>query len=59
MPICPFSTGKYVETSVFYVKTKKSAVERLFSLGKDVLKPERSGLTDQHFEMSVFFKGSL
>ena len=31
-----------------------AAVERLFSLGKDVLKP-RSGVSDEHFEMLVFF----
>ena len=31
-----------------------AAVERLFSLGKDVLKPKRSGLSDEHFEMLVF-----
>ena len=33
-----------------------AAVERLFSIGKDVLKPKRSGLTDEHFEMLVFLK---
>ena len=36
-----------------------AAVERLFSVGKDVLKPKRSGLTDQHFKMLVFFKRSM
>ena len=35
-----------------------AAIERLFSVGKDVLKPKRSGLTDQHFEMQVFLKGA-
>ena len=35
-----------------------AAIERLFSVGKDVLKPKRSGLTDQHFEMLVFLKGA-
>ena len=33
-----------------------AAVERLFSFGKDVLKPKRSGLSDEHFEMLVFLK---
>ena len=33
-----------------------AAVERLFSLGKDVLKPKRSGLSDEHFEMLVVLK---
>ena len=28
-----------------------AAVERLISLGKDILKPKRSGLSDKHFEM--------
>ena len=35
-----------------------AAIERLFSMGKDVLKPNRSGLTDQHFEVLVFLKGA-
>ena len=34
-----------------------AAIERLFSVEKDVLKPKRSGLTDQNFEMLVFLKG--
>ena len=34
------------------------AIERLFSMGKDVLKPKRRGLTDQNFEMLVFLKGA-
>ena len=33
-----------------------AAVECLFSLGKDVLKPKRSGLSNEHFEMLVFLK---
>ena len=32
-----------------------AGIERFFSVGKDVRKPKRSGLTDQHFEMLVFF----
>ena len=35
-----------------------TVIERLFSVGKDVLKPKRSGLTDQHFQMLVFLKGA-
>ena len=35
-----------------------AAIERLFSVGKDVLKPKRSGLTDQNFEMLVLLKGA-
>jgi hypothetical protein len=33
-----------------------AAVERMFSMGKDVLKPKRSKLSDEHFEMLVFLK---
>ena len=35
-----------------------AAIERLFSVGKDVLKPKRCGLTYQNFEMLVFLKGA-
>ena len=35
-----------------------AGVERLFSLGKDVLKPKEAGLSDEHFEMLVFLKGN-
>jgi len=34
-----------------------AAVERIFSIGKDILKPKWSGLSDEHFEMLVFLKG--
>ena len=33
-----------------------AAVERLFSPGKDALKPKRGRLSDKHFEMLVFLK---
>ena len=33
-----------------------AAVERLFSTGKDILKPKRSRLTDKHFEMLLFLR---
>ena len=36
-----------------------AAVERMFSLGKDVLRPKRASLSDKHFEMLVFLKGKL
>ena len=35
-----------------------AAVEKIFSLGKDILKPKRSELSDAHFEMLVFLKGN-
>ena len=35
-----------------------AAIKQLFSVGKDVLKPKRSGLADQNFEMLVFLKGA-
>ena len=34
-----------------------AAVERLFSMGKHILKPKRFGLSDKHFEMLAFLKG--
>ena len=34
--------------------SSSAAVERLFTIGKDVLKPKRSGLSDEHFEKLVF-----
>ena len=33
-----------------------AAVERLFSTGKDVLKPKRSRLTEKDFEMLLFLR---
>ena len=35
-----------------------AAEERLFSLAKDILKPKRCGLSDEHFEMLAFLKGN-
>ena len=35
-----------------------AAVERLFSLGKDILRPKRAGLSNEHFNMLVFLKGN-
>ena len=39
-----------------YAYASSAAVERLFSMGKDILKPKRSGLSDEHFEMLAFLK---
>ena len=36
-----------------------AAVERMFSMEKDVLEPKRSKMSDQHFEKLVFLRGSL
>ena len=33
-----------------------AAIERLFSIGKDILKSKRCGLSDNHFEMIGFGK---
>ena len=33
-----------------------ATIQRFSSVGKDVLKPKRSGLTDQNFEMLVLLK---
>ncbi|XP_042229003.1 zinc finger BED domain-containing protein 4-like [Homarus americanus] len=34
-----------------------AAVERMFSMGKDVLRPKRCRMSDKHFEMLVFLRG--
>ena len=44
----------HLNTAIF----SSATIERLFSLGKDVLKPKRSGLKDQQFEMLAFSKGA-
>ncbi len=36
-----------------------AAVERLFSIGSDILRPKRSSLTADNFEKLVFIKGNL
>lgn len=36
-----------------------AAVERLFSLGSDILRPKRSSLTADNFEKLVFLKGNI
>ena len=35
------------------------AVKRLFGIGKDILKPKRCGLSDNHFKMLTFLEGIL
>ena len=35
-----------------------AAVERIFSLGKNILRPNRALLSDKHFEMLTFLKGN-
>ncbi|KAG7169635.1 hypothetical protein Hamer_G013244 [Homarus americanus] len=35
-----------------------AAVNRTFSMGKDVLRPKRSRMSDKHFEMLVFLRGN-
>ena len=42
----------YLNTAIL----SSATIERLFSVGKDVLKPKGSGLTDQNFEMLVLLK---
>ncbi|KAG0714095.1 hypothetical protein GWK47_014816 [Chionoecetes opilio] len=36
-----------------------AAVERLFSMGSDVMRPKRSSLTAKNFEKLVFLKGNM
>lgn len=33
-----------------------ASVERLFSVGKDILRPKRCRMSDQHFEMAMFLR---
>ena len=35
-----------------------AAVQRVFSIGKDILKPKRSELNHIHFEMLLFLKAN-
>ena len=36
-----------------------AAVERLFSLGKDIIRAKRSSLSDENFNMLMFLKGNM
>ncbi len=36
----------------------RAAVERIFSTGKDILKPKRASLSDKNFERLMFLKGN-
>src|SRR5678815_2742795 len=36
-----------------------AAVERLFSLGKDIYRAKRNSLSDENFNMLMFMKGSI
>ena len=35
-----------------------AAVERLFSLAKDILRPKRCRMTDKYFEMLLFLRAN-
>ena len=61
--VCPISKNMPSELVPHFISyntpiPSSAAVERLFSLGKDILKPKRAGLSDNHFEMLVFLKGN-
>ena len=56
-----FGANKILKTLFIEFNTpipSSAGVERLFSLGKEVLRPKRAGLSDTHFEMLVFLKGN-
>lgn len=62
--LATFSTHKHEKLKLLFVKynttlPSSAAVERIFSTGKDVLRPKRSGLSDEHFDMLVFLKGNF
>ena len=40
------------------VVPSSAAVERVFTIGKGILKAKRSGLNDVHFEMLLFLKAN-
>ncbi|KAG7169543.1 hypothetical protein Hamer_G024494 [Homarus americanus] len=54
--------GHDVEDQLFQALSEtrphSAAVERMFSMGKDILRPKRSRMSDKHFEMLVFLWGN-
>jgi hypothetical protein len=36
-----------------------AAVERFFSMGKDILRPKRATLSDENFEILMFLRGNM
>ena len=57
----PLHNNAWIRLFIKYNSSLPSsaAVERLFSIGSEVMKPERSSLTSENFEMFVFLKGNL
>ena len=55
-----FPSSTFVSCFVKYNTAipSSAAVERLFSLGKDILRSKRALLSDKHFEMPTFLKGN-
>ncbi|KAG0721492.1 putative protein MSS51, mitochondrial [Chionoecetes opilio] len=41
------------------IQSHRAAVERLFSLGKDINRAKRSSLSDENFNMVMFMKGNM
>ena len=56
LPILPNTTLRELFIKYITFIPSTAAVERLFSLEKDVLKSKRAGLSVQHFEMLVVLK---
>ena len=56
----PFPNKRFRELFIKYNTSipSSAAVERIFSLGKDIMRPKRTRLTDKHFEMLVFLQGN-
>ena len=56
----PVNRNAWVKAFIMYNTTVPSsaAVERLFSIGSDILRPKRTRLSSKNFEILVFLKGN-
>ena len=56
------SANLNLESAIFEFVNLRTGLRKcpalLFSMGQDILKPKRSGLSEEHFEMFAFLKGN-